>query len=156
MFREMRRFKNAIPLEDAVKMLEKCTNGVLSVCGDEGYPYGVPVSYTYLNNKIYFHGANTGHKLDAIKNNPKVSFTVVEKDDIKPSEFTTRYESTIVFGQAHIANEEEKAEGLEVIMMKYSKDFAKEGREYIKSDWSKTTVVVIEIEHMSGKKGGQG
>jgi len=41
-------------------------------------------------------------------------------------------------------------------MMKYSKDFAKEGREYIKSDWSKTTVVVIEIEHISAKKGGQG
>ena len=53
MFREMRRFKNAIPKEDAIKMLERCTNGVLSVCGEDGYPYGVPVSYTYLKNKIY-------------------------------------------------------------------------------------------------------
>lgn len=152
MFREMRRFKNGISKEDAIKMLEKSSNGVLSVCGDDGYPYGVPVSYTYLNNKIYFHGANTGHKLDAIKNNSKVSFTVVEKDDVQPAEFTTRFASTIVFGRAHIANEEEKAEALEVIMMKYSKDFEKEGRAYIKSDWSKTTAVVIEIDHISGKK----
>lgn len=156
MFREMRRFKNGIPREAAIGMLESCSNGVLSVFGDDGYPYGVPVSYTYSDNKIYFHSAVTGHKLDAIAANPKVCFTVVAKDDIKPADFTTRYESTIVFGRAHVADEVEKKEGLEQVIRKYSKDFIPEGIEYMNRDWNKTTVVVIDIDHMTGKKGGQG
>jgi hypothetical protein len=156
MFRKMRRVKNEMSREEAVELLEKCSNGVVSVIGDEGYPYGVPVSYVYLNDKIYFHGATTGHKLDAITANPKVSFTVVYKDDVQPSKFATKYESTIVFGKAHIASDEEKMAGLELILQKYSKDFIPEGKDYIKSDWNNTTAVVIDIEHMTGKRGGLG
>lgn len=154
MFREMRRVKNEMSTGEAIKLLENSSNGVMSVIGDEGYPYGVPVSYTYSENKIYFHGAKTGHKLDAIINNPKVSFTVVCKDEIQPSKFTTKYESAIIFGKAHVADDEEKMKALELIIGKYSKDFIKEGREYIKEDWNNTMAFVIDVEHITGKKGG--
>lgn len=152
MFREMRRKDKEKTYEDAVKIISECTNGVLSVIGDNGYPYGVPVSYVYKDNKIYFHCASVGHKLDAIKAEPKVSFTVVGADNIAPEKFTTMYKSVICFGKAAIAeSDEDKKAVLNIIREKYSGDFPVEGAAYIEKFWDKTTVVVIDIEHMTGK-----
>lgn len=82
MFREMRRGRQLLSLEDIVAVMDRCTNGVLACIGDEDYPYAVPLSYVYFNDKIYFHSAKTGHKIDAITRNPKVSFTVIDEDMI--------------------------------------------------------------------------
>ena len=96
----MRRKRQLLPQAESVAILEKMTNGILALHGDEGYPYAVPVSYVYADGKIYFHSAMKGHKVDAIVRNEKVSFCVVEQDDIKPAEFTTYFRSVIVFGRA--------------------------------------------------------
>ena len=152
MFREMRRKDKMKTYEEAVQILGECTNGVLSVIGDGGYPYGVPVSYIYNDGKIYFHCAGEGHKLDAIKADTRVSFTVVGADEIAPEKFTTMYKSVIVFGRASIIDtDEEKMAALNLIREKYSEAFPAEGAAYIEKFWDKTTVVVIEIEHMTGK-----
>ncbi|MDO4745058.1 MAG: pyridoxamine 5'-phosphate oxidase family protein [Bacillota bacterium] len=152
MFREMRRNDKAKTSEDAVKILAECTNGVLSVIGDGGYPYGVPVSYVYDDGKIYFHCAGEGHKLDAIKAEPKVSFTVVGADNVAAEKFTTMYKSVIIFGKASIVEtDEEKLAVLNVIREKYSADFPVEGAAYIEKFFAKTTVVRIEVEHMTAK-----
>ena len=152
MFREMRRKDKLKTPEETVQILENCTNGILSVIGDGGYPYGVPVSYTYNDGKIYFHCALTGHKLDAIKADPKVSFTVVGADNISPEKFTTTYKSVICFGKASILEkDEDKQAALELIVGKYSADYREGGLEYIKKMWDKTAVVQIDIEHMTGK-----
>ena len=90
-FRPMRRIRQQLSHEDAEQILQHSTSGVLSVNGDEGYPYAVPVSYVYADGKIYFHSALQGHKVDAIRNNPKVSFCVIAQDDVKPMEFTTYF-----------------------------------------------------------------
>ena len=66
MFREMRRKKQALSQEACSVVLEKGTSGVLAVSGDNDYPYAVPLSYVYDGEKIYFHCAKSGHKLDAI------------------------------------------------------------------------------------------
>ena len=47
MFREMRRFKQQIPNEECIEILKSEPRGVLSVLGDEGYPYGVPLDHWY-------------------------------------------------------------------------------------------------------------
>lgn len=152
MFREMRRKDKIKTQEETIQILNECTNGVLAVIGDDGYPYGVPVSYIYNDGKIYFHCAGEGHKLDAIKAEPKVSFTVVGADNIAPDKFTTAYKSVIAFGKASIIDtDEEKMAALNLIREKYSGNFPKEGAAYIEKFWDKTTVVVIEIEHMTGK-----
>ena len=111
MFREMRRTDKQKTQEEAKAILKACSNGILAVHGDDGYPYGVPVSYTYDDDKIYIHCATVGHKLDAIKNDPKVSFTVVAADNVTPEKFTTIYSSVICFGKARIyeAREEKQA-----------------------------------------------
>lgn len=64
--------------------------------GDEDYPYAVPISFVYLNNKIYFHSAKAGHKIDAIVKNPKVSFAVIDEDTIVSKEYTTYFRSVVV------------------------------------------------------------
>jgi nitroimidazol reductase NimA-like FMN-containing flavoprotein (pyridoxamine 5'-phosphate oxidase superfamily) len=57
MFREMRRNKQQLSFEECEEILKKSTAGVLAVSGDDGYPYAVPLSYVYCDNKIYFHSA---------------------------------------------------------------------------------------------------
>lgn len=153
MFREMRRIGNALPKEEAIAMLQKATNGVLSVIGDEGYPYGVPVSFVYRDNQIIFHCATEGHKLDAIEKNPKVSFCVVEQDLIVPQEFNTLYRSAIAFGRARILTGEEKRVYIEAIAKRYAPDYDDEAKAYIKSDWTGFNVVVIDVDHLTGKAG---
>lgn len=152
MFKEMRRVDKMKSDEDAAGILKEGTNGVLSLTGLEGYPYGVPVSYVYEDGKIYFHSFTAGHKIEAIKNNPKVSFCVVGADDVAPEKFTTIYKSVICFGQARIVEtDEEKKRILEIILKKYSSDFMEGGMKYIKANWENCCCVEITVEHMSAK-----
>lgn len=76
MFRKMRRYKQALELPECIDILKKEVRGVLSVIGDGGYPYGVPIDYWYdeSNGCIYFHGAKEGHKIDALRACDKASF----------------------------------------------------------------------------------
>lgn len=112
MFRKMRRANQQITENECLEILKNETNGVLAVAGDDNYPYAVPMSFVYNNNKIYFHSAITGHKIDSIKNNLKVSFCVVSEDNIISEKFTTAYKSVIVFGKARfVEDEKEKNRG---------------------------------------------
>ena len=97
MFRNMRRSKQVLSQEDSIAVLEKATSGVLAVSGDDDYPYAVPVSFVYADGKIFFHCAKSGHKLDAIARNSKVSFCVIDEDKIVPEEYTTYFRSVIAF-----------------------------------------------------------
>lgn len=86
MFGEMRRKKQALPLETCEKILERGTSGVLALEGEEGYPYAVPLSYFYENQKLIFHCARNGYKIEAIKRNEKASFCVIDQDRIVSEE----------------------------------------------------------------------
>ena len=153
MFREMRRKKQALSTEETIAVLNRGTAGVLALTGDDGYPYAVPLSYVYKNNKMYFHCACSGHKIDAIRGNPKVSFCVIDKDQIVPEEFTTYYRSVIIFGKARVLEDEkEKRHALEILAAKYSPDHKKGRMEEIDRLFTQTCMVEIEITHMSGKE----
>jgi len=134
-----------------VEVLKKNDYGVLSTINSNGYPYGVPVSYVYCNGSIYFHCALVGEKLDNIAAHNKVSFCVVGETCILPDKFSTKYESVILFGTASEVFDEEKNMALLEILNKYSPDFLEKGKEYIKTANSKTKVMKINIDHLSGK-----
>lgn len=153
MFRDMRRIKQLLSMEDTVTVMKRCTNGVLACLGDEEYPYAVPLSYVYFNDKIYFHSAKAGHKIDAIIKNPKVSFTVVDEDTIVSEEYTTYFRSAIAFGKARIVEGEEWVEGFKALVNKYSGDQPEEGKLKAMADGgAHAYLIAIDIEHITGKE----
>lgn len=152
MFREMRRSKQLLSAEETIGILKSCSTGVLAVSGEDGYPYTVPLNYTYGDGKLLFHCAKVGHKIDGIKANDKVTFCVIERDDVVPDTFSTNYRSVVVFGRARILTEDgEKRAALEGLVAKYSAGFEEEGQREIEKDWNNVVLVEVSIEHMTGK-----
>lgn len=149
--RKMRRKDREIDFKEATILLSKGEYGILSTIGKNGQPYGIPLHYVYKDNSIYFHCARTGHKLENIRNNPNVSFCVVGKTNILPAEFSTEYESVIAFGVASEAQGEERSRALQWLIEKYSPGSVDEGKQYIEEQNNVTTVIKIEIGHISGK-----
>ncbi len=153
MFREMRRKKQLLPLEETITILDRGTSGVLALSGDDGYPYAVPLSYIYCDGRLYFHCAKSGHKLDALLANPKASFCVIDMDDVIPEEYTTYFRSVIVFGTLRILEDEgEKRRAIEKLAAKYSPSH-KEGRlKEIDREFKMLCMLEMSIEHMTGKE----
>lgn len=154
MFREMRRKKQQLTQEETMVILREGTSGVLSLTGDEGYPYGVPLSYVYDGDKLYFHCAKEGHKIDAIRKNPKASFCVIAQDEIVPEKYTTCYRSVIAFGSVRILeNEGKKRRAIEELALKYAPEDSEENRHnYIEKDWEPLCMLEMTVEHLSGKE----
>ena len=153
-FRHMRLSENQMTDEDARKTLEKASNGTLALAGDNGYPITIPVNFVYKDNKILFHGANDGQKYHLIQKEPKASFCVVTKDDIRPEYITSLYESTVVFGTVReIRDDNAKMDCLVSILEKYMPQVMEEGKKYIQNSWEDVACFELEIEHMTGKFG---
>ncbi len=151
MEKKMRRADRALPDREAQEILYEGEYGVLSTVSPDGQPYGVPVSYSYVEDVIYFHCAPEGHKLENLNSNSRVSFCVVGKTQVLPDKFATNYESVIVFGKAFEVTKDEKHAGLLEILKKYSPDFMTKGLRYIEGDGHKARVYKIVIESLTGK-----
>ncbi len=152
MFRAMRRKRQLLSEAETIAMLESCTSGVLAVQGDDDYPYAVPLSFAYEDGKMYFHSAKSGHKLDAIARNAKVSFCVIAADDVQQSTFTTHFRSAIAFGRARVLTDDgEKRHALECLSKKYSPDYLDTMDAEIEQGWEAVCSIELAIEHMAGK-----
>jgi uncharacterized protein len=149
--RPIRRKDREISIDEASQLLAHCPYGVLATVGADGQPYAVPVSYVFHDRCIYFHCADEGHKLDNIRANQAVSFCVVGATKTLPNEFATEYESAVAFGTASEIDDDEKREALVKILEKYSPDFMASGAKYITGKLDQTTVVKIDVDHISGK-----
>lgn len=154
MFREMRRKKQLLTMEETEAIFKRGTSGVLAVEGDGGYPYTVPLSYFYADSKIYFHSAKSGHKVDAIKKNDKASFCVVDQDEIVPEKFTTYFRSAVAFGRVRILEDREDIiSALNKLGIKYSPNESDERRmAEIEGDMDNMYMMEFSIEHMTGKE----
>ena len=155
MFREMRRKRQALTQAQCQAILEQGSCGVLALSGDGGYPYAVPLSYLYHQGKLYFHCAKSGHKLDALRREPKASFCVVAQDQVAPLEYTTLYRSVIVFGRLReLEDDGEKRAAIEALALKYApQDTPAHREEAIRRDWGPLCVLELTPEHVSGKQG---
>lgn len=132
-------------------MLKQGEYGIISTVDDQNQPYGVPVSFALMDHYIVFHSANEGYKLDNFNHNPQVSFCVVGKTEVLPAEFSTRYESAIIFGQVEELMDAEKVQGLKALAQKYSPAFEAQGDAYIEAALTSTTVFAISIDRITGK-----
>lgn len=154
MFRPMRRKAQSLMQEEIVSILQRQTYGTLSLCGDDGYPYSVPMNYAYDGDRIIFHSALSGHKIDSIRRCPKASFSVVDSSDVIAEEYTTAYRSVILFGCISFLEGDEKREAAKTLAVKFFPSDDPLSRDaYIDSHWPHLCVFVLEVEHMSGKQG---
>ncbi len=154
MFREMRRTRQLLSREDSIAILERGTSGVLAVSGDDGYPYAVPLSYVYQDGTLFFHSAVTGHKLDAIARSGKVSFCVIDQDQVVPETYTTHFRSVIAFGRARVLTDPAEARtALALLGRKYAPDQGEDAlRAEMDKSFSHLRVIAVTIEHLTGKE----
>lgn len=153
-FRPMRRVRQQLTAAETEEILNQGSTGILALTGDGGYPYAVPLNYVYEQGKLYFHCGKTGHKLDAIRSTPKVSFCVITQDRVLPDKFNTDYRSVIAFGSARVLDSEDgRLHAIRLLNRKYSSEFPAEGEAAIQRDWNHFLAVEITIDHMTGKRG---
>lgn len=151
-FREMRRKKQKLSEKECIDILERGSTGVLGLLGKEGYPYTVPLNYVYAHHKIYFHCAKAGHKIEAIQAYDKVSFCVIDQENVIPETLSTNYKSVVVFGRAKILETEaDIKEAVEWLGLKYNPNKEVVDRE-IETTIKHLCAVEITIDHLSGKQ----
>lgn len=152
-FRPMRRKRLELTQDKCIEILENGTAGVLSVLGDGGHPYGVPISYAYKDGKIYFHSAVTGHKIEALRNENKCSFTVIAQDEIHPDEYTSYFRSVIAFGRMRIFDTmDDIIAGLRILGERYNPGDHAGLQHEIDKSLSHVAVMCMEIDHLTGKE----
>ena len=151
MFRPMRRIKQQLSQEECEQVLTSERRGVLSVHGEDGYPYGVPMDYLYEQGKIYFHGAKVGHKIDAIKADNRVSFTVFDQGVPVEGKVGPNVRSVIVFGRISLL--ETTPETLE-IARRLGEKYDPSG--YVEDELRRTAeriqLLELAVDHMTGKR----
>lgn len=149
----MRRSTQALTNEEITEVLVKETRGVLSVQGDDGYPYGLPINHYYdtETGKLYFHGANFGHHIDAIRRDPKVSYCVFGQEFQREWDWAKCVKSVIVFGKAELI--EDQDEIIRICRLLCAKFPCTQ--EYVESEIAKdaprTLCFAINIEDINGK-----
>ena len=153
MFRELMRKNRKISTEECIDILKTTKRGVLSVNGDDGYPYGMPMNHWYneADGKIYFHCGKSGHRLDALKKSDKVSFCTYDDGYRNSGEWALNFKSVIVFGRMEIIDDMDK---IVDITTKLSYKFIQDD-EYIKGEIEasahRTLLLQLNPEHMCGK-----
>lgn len=151
MFRPIRRIKQQLSQEECEQVLTSERRGVLSVHGEDGYPYGVPMDYLYEQGKIYFHGAKVGHKIDAIKADNRVSFTVFDQGVPVEGKVGPNVRSVIVFGRISLL--ETTPETLE-IARRLGEKYDPSG--YVEDELRRTAeriqLLELAVDHMTGKR----
>ena len=153
MFREVARKKQIIPREECIELLINEPRGVLSVLGDDEYPYGMPMNHYYCeeDGKLYFHGGKKGHKIDAISRHDKASFCVYDNGFRNPGEWALNIRSVIVFGRIEIVEDMDKVIRISrLLSYKFTNDDAYIEHE-ISNDGPRTLMFALVPEWITGK-----
>ena len=153
MFRTMRRSPQALSHEEMIELLKTETRGVMSVQGDNGYPYGYPINHYYDEeaNKIYIHGATFGHRVSAVKKDPKVSYCVFGGEYQKEGDWAKYVKSVIIFGKAELVEDADEIVRISRLLCDKFPCPPEYVEHEIEKDAPRTLVIAINIEDMNGK-----
>lgn len=152
-FRPMRRFKQQVSEAECIRILQQERRGVLSMLGEDGYPYGIPMDHWYCSEdgKLYFHGAKVGHKIDSISRCDKVSYCVYDGGYRKEGEWARNVTSVVVFGRISLVTDVEKARTIcEHLCRRFTDDEAYIQTE-LRSALARVQCLELSIDHMTGK-----
>ncbi len=153
MFREMLRKQQQLSGAECADILKTQLRGVLSVLGDDDYPYGVPINHYYCeeDGKLYFHGGKKGHKIDAMKGHDKASFCTCDEGFRKEGEWALNIRSVIVFGRIEFIEDRETVYRIsEKLSRKFTNDDEYISRE-IERSGPATLLFALVPEHITGK-----
>ena len=123
-----RKDREVLGDENIVKIIEQCTTCHIAMVddADAGMPYVIPMSFGYSLKdgalELYFHCAHVGKKLDCIRKNPNVAFSMCIENRIEIHEDVycksgRFYASVVGQGKAEIVEDSaEKCRGLSLLM----------------------------------------
>lgn len=119
----MRRSDRAQSREFALELMDRCTYGVVSISTGENTPYCLPLSLVRVDNRLYFHCAKAGRKLDLLRRNPRVCVTFVGASEpayvAEKNMYTDYFQSAMVTGTAvEVLEEDEKLDALRALCTK--------------------------------------
>lgn len=152
-FRELLRKNQRLSQQQCMDILKETTRGVLSVIGEDGYPYGTPMNHWYNEEDgcIYFHSGDIGHRLDALKNCNKVSFCTYDQGYREEGDWAWKVKSVIVFGTMEIITDMDQIIDYSTqLSYKFTEDL-----EYIQKEIRlhahRTRLLKLIPEHICGK-----
>ncbi|MBQ8732396.1 MAG: pyridoxamine 5'-phosphate oxidase family protein [Oscillospiraceae bacterium] len=153
MFRELSRKQKQLSPEESIAILKQELRGVLSVLGDDDYPYGMPMNHWYDDRDccIYFHCGIAGHRTDALARHNKVSFCVYDGGFREEGEWALHIRSVVVFGRMEILDDPDRIVDITArLSHKFTQDEA-----YIQSEIARyakgTRLLRLTPEHICGK-----
>lgn len=150
-WRKMRRFNQQLTDEECIGILKKEPRGVMAMHGENGYPYAIPMDFYYEDGKLYFHGAKQGNKVDLLEKDHKVCFTVYDQGFIKEGDWALNIKSVVIFGQVHVLEDPEQIEQYcRKLGLKYYPN-AEDVEEEIQKAVKRVRMMVLTIDHMTGK-----
>lgn len=155
MFRPTRRPERALGEDETWAVLESAEYGVLAMQGVEGYPYAVPMNHVIIDSALYFHAAVSGHRLEALRANPHVCFTVTlgpeeAEGDIPPDSIGT-YSSVVMFGTVEEMPPEQRMDALIALCRRYAPGrLDNEG--YFARYIDKVSILRMQVDHITGKR----
>ena len=152
MFRAMGRIKQQISREECIRVLKEQPRGVLSMIGDEGYPYGIPLNHLYLDDgHIYFHCGKHGHKIDAIAKCDKVSYCVYDQGYRRDGEWALNISSVVVFGRIREVTDKDRMREICTLLTKKFTDDDEYLQRELRDSFKNVKCLELIPEHMTGK-----
>ncbi len=154
MFRELTRTKQQLSRAECLELLQSQLRGVLSVLGDDGYPYGMPINHYYNpeDGKLYFHTGKTGHRSDALRRCNKASFCLLDQGTREPGDWFLSFSSVIVFGRIEFVEDRER---IYDIARRLSRKFTDDGayiQREIEQSGPATLMFALVPEQITGKR----
>ena len=153
-FRPMRRFKQQLPDEEALAVLRAAKRGVLSVTGDGGHPYGIPLNpfWDDETGRLYFHGAREGHKIDALRRDPRASFTALDEGVRDEGGWALTFRSVVVFGRVEFVEDQDAAIAICRRLARRFNPSDADIEEEIRRAGARVLVFSLVPEHITGKR----
>ena len=164
---KMHKASRQLPENETLELLKRGDHGILSVQGDDGYPYATPVNYIVVHDKVYLHSAPYGYKIQCLERNPKCCFSAIVSTriipekcaaprileaPIIPEKITAAYESVILTGQAvFVEDRAEKQAALEAFVTQKHPGYEEIGFQMIAKQIDKTAVLRLDPVALTGK-----
>ena len=152
----MRRSDREQSREFSLALIDRCTHGVAAISTGEDTPYCLPLSFVRVEDRLYFHCAKEGRKLDLLRRNPRMCITFVGGDEpafVPPAIYTTYFESVIVTGTAsEVTDDREKVAALEALCRKVTPDHMGECfHQAIENSLAVTGIWRVDMDQIIGK-----